>query len=197
MENEIVVQETIPQTDVVSIEQTKQETITPEPKSDDVEFKLPTTKEEYETQIKSAVNREKTNFLKELGVKSVKEYKEQLSKSQEALSKYDEAIKESQALTQKHETLSHEYDTLKQTNALDRLGVRDEYREDLIKLAKDKVTENEPIETVLKNLVETKYQYTVQGKSTVKFGTEKSTQTTSGTESSIPTGLQNKYPFLK
>lgn len=194
MEDKVVIQEPA---HAVSTEQTSQE-VQPVKKEDKVdEFKLPTTKEEYETLVKAAVNREKTLFLKELGVKSVKEYKETLAKAEESLTKYDELIKRNEELIKTHESLSHEYETLKQTSILDRLGVKDDYREDMVKLALSKVDDKNSFESVLKNLVESKYQYTVQGKSTVKFGTEKSTQTTSGTESSIPTGLQNKYPFLK
>ena len=159
------------------------------------EFKLPTTKEEFEKAMKAAVNREKTNFLKELGVKSVKEYREQNTKAQEALTQFEELTKQKQALTQEKEAVSQQYESLKQTHTLDMLGVKPEYREDMVKLAQDKVTAENSFETVLKQLIETKYQYTVQGKGNVKFGTEKTTEKTK--DSTMSTELQKKYSWLK
>lgn len=159
------------------------------------EFKLPTTKEEFEKAMKAAVNREKTNFLKELGVKSVKEYREQSTKAKEALTQFEELTKQKQALTQEKEAVSQQYESLKQTHTLDMLGVKPEYREDMVKLAQDKVTAENSFETVLKELIETKYQYTVQGKGNVKFGTEKTTEKTK--DSTTSTELQKKYSWLK
>ena len=172
----------------------QQQQVVPPAQEGNEEFKLPTTKEEYETILKSAVNREKTNFLKELGVKSVKEYKDQVSKSEESISKYEELSKQNQEVSTKYDTLAKEYGSLKQTSTLDRLGVKEEYREDLIKLTDGKVDENNSFEAVVKNLVETKYQHMVQ-KPQVKIGVEKSDITPQGT--SISPTLQSKYPFLK
>lgn len=169
---------------------------TPEPTVEKVdEFKLPTTKEEFEIAMKAAVNREKTNFLKELGVKSVKEYREQNTKAQEALTQFEELTKQKQALTQEKEAVSQQYESLKQTHTLDMLGVKPEYREDMVKLTQDKVTAENSFETVLKELIETKYQYTVQGKGNVKFGTEKTIEKTK--DSTTSTELQKKYSWLK
>lgn len=183
-------QEPVP---AVSIEPTQTE-VTPPIQEKGEEFKLPTTKEEYYDFLKSAVNREKTNFLKELGVKSVKEYKEQVSKSEESISKFEELTNQHQEVSTKYDTLAKEYASLKQSSTLDRLGIKDEYREDLIKLTDGKVDENNSFEAVVKNLVETKYQHMVQ-KSQVKFGVEKSDIEPQGT--SISPSLQSKYPFLK
>lgn len=167
----------------------------PETKKDDeAEFKLPASKEEFDTLIKSAVNKEKTNFLKELGVKSVKEYKEKVSSSEEALTKYAEAVAKSDAPRKEKETLSKENEALKRTSAFDRLGVKEEYREDLLKLAEGKASAENPFEAVIKNLVETKYQHVVQ-KSTVKIGSEK----TAGdkTPDGVSPALASKYSWLK
>ena len=191
---EVIGQETAP-TSTVSNEQKQTGEISPETKTDiEVdEFKLPATKEEYEISIKAAVNKEKTNFLKELGVKSVKEYKESISKAEEALSKHEELIKQNEQIIKEKESISHEYENLKQTSALDRLGVKEEYREDLVKLAKDKVTADNSFEAVVKNLVETKYQHTVQ-KPQVKIGTEKTDQQSGQSTSSE---LHKKYSWIK
>lgn len=193
------------QTEVVSNQQpvaqdtTKDKAITPETKDDsgknkEAEFKLPTTKEELEIMLKSAINKANTSILKTLGVKSVKEFKEVQAKANEALTQFETLSKQNQELSQKNESISKELESLKQTSILDRLNIREEYREDLIKLAQDKVTEENSFEAVIKQLVETKYQYTVNGKA-VKFGSEK-TETEQHTTTISPE-LQKKYPWLK
>lgn len=179
---------------------TKDKAITPETKDDsgknkEAEFKLPTTKEELEIMIKSAVNKANTSILKSLGVKSVKEFKEVQAKANEALTQFETLSKQNQELSQKNEAISKEFESLKRTSILDRLNIREEYREDLIKLAQDKVTEENSFEAVIKELVETKYQYTVNGKA-VKFGTEKTHTETQDTTTVSPE-LQKKYSWLK
>mgnify|MGYP001264752839 CR=1 FL=1 len=194
MEENVVSQETV---QPVSNEEQTQVTSNPSPEQKGVkvkEFKLPTTKEEYDTLVKSAVNREKTNFLKELGVKSVKEYKEQLSKAEEALSKNEDLIKQSEELIKQKEELSQQYESLKQTSTLDRFGVKEEYRDYLIKLAKDKIDAEHSFESVLQNLVETKYQHTIQ-KGNIKIGSEKTQIQKDST--SVSPELISKYPWLK
>lgn len=191
------------QTEVVSNQQpvaqdTTKETITPEVKDDsakEVEFKLPTTKEELDIMLKSAINKANTSILKKLGVKSVKEFKEVQAKANEALTQFETLSKQNQELSQKNEAISKEFESLKQTSILDRLNIREEYRDDLIKLAQDKVTEENSFEAVIKQLVETKYQYTVNGKA-VKFGSEK-TETETQNTTTISPELQKKYGWLK
>jgi len=196
MSLEVIEQETVIEKTVSNEQEQIQEVIPPvetKPRDKVDEFKLPTTKEEYEISVKAAVNKEKTNFLKALGVKSVKEYKESISKAAEALSKHEELIKQNEQIIKEKESISHEYEKLKQTSVLDRLGVKEEYREDLVKLAKDKVTADNSFETVAKNLVETKYQHMVQ-KPQVKIGTEKTEQESVQSTSSK---LHTKYKWIK
>lgn len=198
----ITADETTPK-EVVSNQQpvaqdTTKETITPEAKDDsekEVEFKLPTTKEELDIMLKSATNKANTSILKTLGVKSVKEFKEVQAKANEVLTQFETLSKQSQELSQKNEAISKEFESLKQTSILDRLNIRQEYRDDLIKLAQDKVTAENSFEAVIKQLVETKYQYTVNGKA-VKFGSEK-TQTDIQNTTTVSPELQKKYGWLK
>jgi uncharacterized protein with gpF-like domain len=189
-------------TDVVSNQQpvaqdtTKDKTTTPEVKDGskkEAEFKLPTTKKELDIMLKSAINKANTSILKTLGVKSVKEFKKVQAKANEALTQFETLSKQNQELSQKNEAISKEFESLKQTSILDRLNIREEYRDDLIKLAQDKVTEENSFEAVIKELVETKYQYTVNGKA-VKFGSEK-TKTEDTT--TLSPELQKKYRWLK
>lgn len=171
--------------ETIEIVSTEQET-PPEQKVVE-DFKLPTTKEEFEKTMKAAVNREKTNFLKELGVKSVKEYRERVSLADESLSKYQE-------LTQANQELLTKYEDIKQEALLDNLGVKTDYREDLVKLAKSNVSETKSFEDALKELVETKYQHTV-AKGTPKIGFEKTNKEKES--STISPDLQKKYNWLK
>lgn len=194
MPDEIVNQETILE-NVVSNDSQKQEVIPPEQDKDKVdEFKLPSTQEEYDNLVKAAVNKEKTLFLKELGVKSVKEYKEQVSKAQEALSQHEAMVKQTEEIAKEKESLSQQYETLKQTSVLDKLGVREEYREDMIKLARDKVTESVTFEAALQNLVGSKYQYTTI-KGAVKIGAEKTS--IDNVDNSSSSELHKKYSWIK
>lgn len=196
MPDEIVNQETILE-NVVSNDPQKQEVIPPDTSNTNNkvdEFKLPSTQEEYDNLVKAAVNKEKTLFLKELGVKSVKEYKEQVSKAQEALSQHEAIVKQTEEIAKEKESLSQQYETLKQTSVLDKLGVREEYREDMIKLARDKVTESVTFEAALKNIVDSKYQYTTI-KGAVKIGAEKTS--TDNADKSNSSELHKKYSWIK
>lgn len=155
---------------------------------------LPKTLEEFEIAKKAAANKANTEILKSLGVKSVKDFKELQAKANEALTKHEELVKQSQDLIKEKETLSKEYETLKQTSILDRLAVKPEYRDDLVKLAKDKVDGTNSFESVLKNLIDTKYQHAVL-KNTTRIGVEKTTTETN--QSDISPELQKKYTWLK
>lgn len=194
----VVTQETTQiQTEVVSTDDTTAQDITLESniKSDEVEFKLPTSKGEYDTLVQAAVNREKTNFLKALGVKSIKEFKEVQAKATESITKFEELAKRNEELNKTYESISQEYETLKQTSILDRLAVKPEYREDLVKLAKDKIDENNSFEKVLQEMVEGKYSYAVASRAPIKLGLEKTDKVDD--EQQISDSLVKKYPWLK
>lgn len=194
----VVTQETTQiQTEVVSTDDTTAQDITLESniKSDEVEFKLPTSKGEYDTLVQAAVNREKTNFLKALGVKSIKEFKEVQAKATESITKFEELAKRNEELNRTYESISQEYETLKQTSILDRLAVKPEYREDLVKLAKDKIDENNSFEKVLQEMVEGKYSYAVASRAPIKLGLEKTDKVDD--EQQISDSLVKKYPWLK
>jgi hypothetical protein len=137
-----------------------------------LEWKAP-SKEEYEIAIKSAANKANTEILKSLGVKSVKEFKETYTKFEQEKSNLDTLIKEKDEYAGKSKSLEAELNSLKQERVLDKYNVQSEYREDLVKLAMDKVTEDKPFENVLKELVEGKYKYVVATSSNIKMGTEK------------------------
>ena len=196
MPEENVTQETTQE--VVSTEVTETQQVEAEQEvvqtSDTEAIDLPKTLEEFEIAKKAAANKANTEILKSLGVKSVKDFKDLQAKANETLTKYEELAKQTEDLIKEKETLSQEHETLKQTSVLDRLAVKSEYRDDLVKLAKDKVDGTNTFESVLKNLIDTKYQHAVQ-KNTTRIGVERTQPETN--QSDISPELQKKYAWLK
>lgn len=167
-------------TEVVSNEQTQQE------------WKAPTTKEEYELALKSAVNKSNTELLKSLGVKSIKEFKESYNKFEQDKTQLENINKELETYKNKSEEVIKENLILKQEKVMNELNIQEEYREDLLKLANEKVNSEKDLKTVLKEMIDTKYKYAVQSVK-VKLGIEKS-----DTSQANPiSGLAKKYSWIK
>ena len=156
------------------------------------EWKAP-TKEEYEKVLKSTTNKAKTEILKDLGVDSIKSFKIRQAEIEEQLASL-KTLKEEYENTQKeYDALKNDYTSLKKETILREFNVAEDYREDLIKLADAKVTEDKPFEDVVKELVEGRYKYTVERPS-LKMGTEK---TSEPQISSVDKKLQKKYPWIR
>lgn len=172
-----------------------QEVSTQEPLNEQPEWKAPESKEELDKLIKAAENRTYTKALKELGVTSVKEFKELQSKLEQEKSDLETLVKERDQYKNKTEEVFKENLTLKQERVLDKLDVQSEYREDLVKLAMEKVTDEKPFDVVLKEMIEGKYKYTVADRSPIKMGIEKTEKVDQ--DSSISDSLAKKYPWLK
>lgn len=158
------------------------------------EFKAPASKEELDQLTQAAINRAKTEMLKDLGVKSVKEFKEFKNEIETKYSEFDSLLKEKDEYASKYESLVNEHTTLKQQQVLDRLSIQDEYKEDLTKLALDQVSESKNFEQVLSEMVNGKYKYAVSKASQIKMGTEK---TQNENSSAVSPELSRKYPWLK
>ena len=62
----------------------------------------------------------------------------------------------------------NEHTSLKHERVLDKLNIQDEYREDLTKLALDKVNDSMDFEAVISDMVNDKYRYTVNGNQQLK-----------------------------
>ena len=177
--------------------QAQPQTETVEPVSTDEvkeeqEWVPPKTKEELDKLLKAAENRTYTRALKELDVTSVKAFKEYRTKLEQDR---DTLIKEKDEYVGKYDNLVKEYTTLKQERILDKLNVQDEYRDDLVKLASEKATEDKPFEAVLKDMVEGKYKYTVADRNPIKMGAEKTEKVDQ--ENTISDALKKKFPWLK
>ena len=161
-----------------------------------IEWKAPESKEALDNMLKAEANRTYTKALKDLGVSSVKEFKETQAKLQEDL-KLVESIKveKDKALNSVIE-LEGKYNKLKTTSILNELNIEEDYREDLIKLASDKVNDETPIEAVLKEMIEGKYKYTVAQSNKIKMGVEK-TDNKVDTSDKYAKSTTQQYPWLK
>jgi len=182
------------------IEETQVETVetvsTQEDQQEQTEWKAPQTKEELDKLIKSAENKTYTKALKELGVKSVKdflEYKTELDSKQEQFTQLE---KDKEEYTGKLKTLESENITLKQERILDKLIDNDEYRDEILKLASSKIDDSNDFEKVLNEMANTaKYEFMFKGNRSFKMGTEKNqVKQNSSTYSSQVT---SQFPWLK
>lgn len=176
MDNEQVIDTTIQETSVdVST------TATEETSSKEVETY---SKEDYEKAIKSAASKAKYDILKELGINSVKEF-------QELKSTYENTITEKKTLEKSINDLNKKNTNLEEDLLLTKLGVSEEYKKDILTLAKSKVDEGHNLETVSKELLE-KYPQWRNAKETIKMGTEKS-----DAAPEVSSTLTARFPWLK
>lgn len=146
-----------------------------EPLPDDV--KLPTSKEELQTIIKSAVNKASTSMLKNLGVTSIKEFKTMKEQLQAEKTSNIDKIKlleqERDTTKQAFEQMSQKYSSLEENLIVQKFNIKDEYKQDLVTLAKTQVTETKKLEAVLQEMVAGKYKYAITMPANIKVGTEK------------------------
>ena len=105
------------------------------------------SKADYEKAIQSASSKAKNEILKSLGINSVKEF-------QELKNTYQTAINEKTTLEENISNLNKENTKLQENLLLSKLGVSEEYSNDLLTLAKSKVDENHSLEQVSRELLE-------------------------------------------
>ena len=142
--------------------------------------------DEHKKALQSASSKAKFDILKELGINSVKEF-------QELKSTYETAINEKSTLEKSITDLNKKNTTLEEDLLLTKLGVSEEYKKDILTLAKSKVDEGHNLETVSKELLE-KYPQWRNVKETIKMGTEKSDFEN---KPEVSSSLSAKYPWLK
>jgi predicted nucleic acid-binding Zn-ribbon protein len=142
------------------------------------------SKEDYDKAIQSAKSKAKYDILKELGINSVKEF-------QELKNTYETAINEKKTLEKSLTDMNKKNTTLEEDLLLTKLGVSEEYKNDILTLAKSKVDESHNLEAVSKELLE-KYPQWRNVKETIKMGTEKS-----DAAPEVSSTLSAKYPWLK
>jgi hypothetical protein len=117
------------------------------PEKNDAPFKVFQTEEEYAKAIQSASSKAKFDWLKENNLSTVEEYK---SKTAAA----EAAIAEKEALTKKALDLSGELEQLKESNVLLKNGVSDQYKDDLLILAKAKVSDKVDLDSAVKEILD-------------------------------------------
>jgi len=124
------------------------------------------SKEEYKKAIQSSQSKAKYELLKELGINNVQEFKN-------LKGIYDTSIKEKTDLEAKQNEITEKYKELQSDLLLEKLGVSDEYKQDLLTLAKNKVDDKHTLEDVSKDLLIKYPQWTKYTAEKIKIGTEK------------------------
>lgn len=166
-------------------EQDFQESSISETDVDTTETETPVEKkyseEDINKAVQSAAGKAKGDILKELGISSVKEFKE-LKKS------FDEAVSTKSELESKIDYLSNQL-------VCKELNVKNEYRDDFIDLAKKRIKDGITFEEAAKTVSEL-YPSMLEKNSTYeKTGIEKKNNGKS--ESKYSEELLKKYPYLK
>lgn len=145
------------------------------------------TETELNKRIQSASSKAKNELMKELGINSVKDF-------QDLKTNYETAINTKTSLEENINTLNQEKNKLSEDLLLTKLGVSEEYREDLLTLAKSKVDNEHSLEDVSKSLLE-KFPQFKATKETIKMGTEKA-EIKQDTPP-VDTELSKRFPWLK
>lgn len=143
------------------------------------------SEEEYKKALQSASSKAKYSLLQELGINSVDDFKQKSAK-------YDEGIKELEQLKQKQAEYELQVDSLKKDLAVEQLGVSDEYKEDLITLAKAKVSDKVDFKSAAEEILNKNPNWK-KGQSAPKLGTEKSEVK----PTTVDDVLSKKYPWIK
>ena len=104
---------------------------------------------------------------------SIKEFKELQSRLETERLNIESIIKERDESKKTASELSAKYNKLQTEAVLNELNIDEQYREDLIKLAQDKVDDKNTLSQVLKSMVEGKYKYALAQSARIKMGTEK------------------------
>lgn len=141
--------------------------------------------DEHKKALQSASSKAKYDILKELGINSVKEF-------QELKNTYEMTINERKSLEEKLAEMSNKNTTLEEDLILTKLGVSEEYKKDVLTLAKTKIDDGHNLETVSKQLLE-KYPQWKNVRETIRMGTEKSEDVTPEVSST----LTARFPWLK
>ena len=144
-------------------------------------FRAFESEDDYNREIKSERSKAKKEVLDELGIKSINEAKTNLSKS---------ATLE----TELNETKS-KYQTLEQDYHLSKIGVKDEYKEEVITLAKARVDDETTFDKAVEAVVE-KMPF-MTGKAFQKQVGSQPGQTEETGEKTVNEQLARKYPWIK
>ena len=142
-------------------------------------FKTFDTQEDYEKAIKSEASKQKLEWMREVGVTSVDEFKATKSKYDEATKNYDQVVKERNDLSDK--LLVRELD------------VSDDFANDLLTLAKANVSKDKDLKTAASEVLGKNPSWKVSRTQAIKRGTEKAAPTQPITDDK----LGSRYPWLR
>ena len=143
------------------------------------------SEEEYKKAIQSAASKAKYAILQEMGVKSVEEFKNKYSE-------YDNAIKENESLQNKIKEQEVLITKQQEDLVLEKLQVGEDYKSDLITLAKAKVSDTVDFKSACEEVLQKNPNWKAVS-DPVKLGTEKSEAKTTSAEDV----LSKKYKWLK
>lgn len=165
-------------------EQPTDETTTPEEQvtteenkpAEETPFKSFATEEEYNKAIKSEQSKAKNELLKEMGVKSVQETKDALAK----VASFDE--------------LNTKYQKLEENLTLTELGVKDEFKDEALLLAKSKVTDEMGLKDALTDVIKKMPNLAKAPIADIIIGTERGDKKEIEEENSASKRIAEKHP---
>lgn len=160
---------------------TPEEQVTPEGNkpAEETPFKSFATEEEYNKAVKSEQSKAKNELLKEMGVKSVQETKDALAK----VASFDE--------------LNTKYQKLEENLALTELGVKDEFKDEALLLAKSKITSEIGLKDALSDVIKKMPSLAKAPMVDIKIGTEKGENKGIEEENSASKRIAEKHPWIK
>ena len=149
-------------------------------------FKSFATEEEFNNFVKSTSSKAKHSILQEFETTSVDEGKQKMSQAEQLQKDLQIAVTR---LTQ-----------LEEENAVVKLGVNEEFREEALTLARSKVSDSKTLDAALQEVTQ-KFPnllkgVIVQGEKIEKIGGEK-TQVKPSDANSVKDNLKKKYPWLQ
>lgn len=162
------------------LDTTAQETTTAQVEPNETKAEEKTySQAEYDKASQSAASKAKYELLKELGISSVKEFKET----------YQSKIDEHDTLQKSYNEMKQAFDNEQRKNLLH--DVDDEYAEDAYELAKVKAGKDGNLDDAMKAILDKNPNWR-KGSKEIQFGNEKSEHTEKNVSS-----LSKKYPWIK
>ena len=152
-------------------------------KQPEAPFKAFATEEEFNNTIKSERSKAKGEVLNELGLKSIDEIKERITKSTTLETKLTET-------ESKYAALQEDYEVTK-------IGIKEEYRSEALTLAKAKVNTEMDLGAALKAVAEKMPMMVDAVKGVRKIGNDQSNKDGEAEAAALKASLQKKYPFIK
>lgn len=146
-------------------------------------FKSFASEDEYNNTLKSERSKAKNEVLKELGVNKLEEAKQKISATDEVskdLANYKSKV-----------------DNLEQDLALKDVGIKDEFKDDALTLAKARMSEGKTLTTALSEVVERMPNMASQKEGVKKIGADKGKGKDDDTSTAQADKLKQKYPWLK